>query len=520
MKSFTKFLIAGAFGLTIVLYAVNIFLGPLNLDEGWYLYAAKSYALGERPYQDFFFTQAPLLPAIYGFLSPLWSSNGVLGGRVLSATFGLLSAILASLIAISAVPKDRKFATALTVFLLLGGNVYHSYFTAIPKTYALAAFFTTGGFFALSFALREQGEKNGGKLKASKLKALLIASGGFLLALAAATRLSLGAMLLATGIYLLCSFKRTGIAWLWFGVGGLLGLAVTILPHIIGCYDAFAFANFFHGGREAGGLVFTLGSISRLARNYFPVVLIAIAFLVLLVAGDNRGKVKPFLPLMWLSAFALTFIVHVLSPFPYDDYQVPLMPLATTAFVALFWQSCSLNSKQESALLLSITLIVAIAAFTSPLNESWVVVRKDRFWVETKQQPDIQLLRNTAKKISESVPAEAEILTQDTYLAVDADRRVPKGFEMGPFGYFPNLSDEEARKYHVLNKKLLVDAIESTSAPIAAASGYAFSMGAPEMTKCEDFRREILLKLNALYPKKETVPNFGQEHTTLEIFSR
>ena len=99
MKSFTKFLIAGAFGLTIVLYAVNIFLGPLNLDEGWYLYAAKSYALGERPYQDFFFTQAPLLPAIYGFLSPLWSSNGVLGGRILSAIFGLLSAILASLIA-------------------------------------------------------------------------------------------------------------------------------------------------------------------------------------------------------------------------------------------------------------------------------------------------------------------------------------------------------------------------------------------------------------------------------------
>lgn len=515
MKSVTKFLFAWAFLLAIILYSANILLGTLNLDEGWYLYAAKLYALGDMPYKDFFFTQAPLLPAIYGFLSPLWSPDGLLGGRVLTAIFGIISSIMASLLVTSAVPRERRTAAALTVFLLLGGNVYHSYFTTIPKTYALAALFTTAAFLLLSFALGCDGSKERG-WKGN----ILVALGGLLLALAAATRLSLGAMLLAAGIYLLCNFKRSGLAWLWFGIGGIAGLSLSLLPHIYSCYDAFAFANFFHGGRETGGLVFTLGSISRLIRNYFPLALIAIAFFALLVAKGERTKGLSFLPLMWLSAFTLTFIVHALSPFPYDDYQVPLMPLAATAFAAFFWQNCKLEGKPQTILLFSFALIASMAAFTSPMNEAWVVIRKDRFWVQTKEASDLQLLRRTGQMISEAVPEGELLLTQDTYLAVEADRAVPKGFEMGPFGYFPALSDEDAKRFHVLNKNLLTEAIESSQAPVAAASGYAFSMGAPEMVKCDELQQELLKGLQERYPQRITIPNFGQEHTELNIFSK
>lgn len=515
MKSIMKFLFAWAFLLAILLYAANIFLGTLNLDEGWYLYAAKSYALGEMPYRDFFFTQAPLLPAVYGLLAPLWAPEGVLGGRALTALFGIISAILASLAVTHAVPKERRIAASFTVFLLLAGNVYHSYFTTIPKTYALAAFFTTGAFLALSFALGSDGKRARG-LKDN----ILVVAGGILLAFAAATRLSLGAMLLAVGLYLLCNFNRSGLAWLWFGIGGIIGLAISLLPHICGCYDAFAFANFFHGGRATGGLVFTLGSISRLIRNYFPLALLAVAFIALFFARGERQKGLPFLPLMWLSAFVLAFIVHALSPFPYDDYQVPLMPLAAIAFTALFWQNCRLEGRPQAILLLSFALIASMAAFTSPMNESWVVIRKDRFWVQTKDAPDLRLLRKTGEMISKAIPEGELLLTQDTYLAVEADRRVPKGFEMGPFGYFPELSDEEARHFHVLNKNLLTEAVESAQAPVAAASGYAFSMGAPEMVKCDDLQIEMLAKLQKRYPQKLTIPNFGQEHTLLNIFSK
>jgi hypothetical protein len=42
------------------------FLGHLNADEGWYLIAAREVYKGRLPYQDFPFTQAPLLPYLYG----------------------------------------------------------------------------------------------------------------------------------------------------------------------------------------------------------------------------------------------------------------------------------------------------------------------------------------------------------------------------------------------------------------------------------------------------------------------
>ena len=50
--------------------------------------------------------------------------------------------------------RGRRLAAGLTVFLLLQCNVVHSYFTAIPKTYALASLSVSCGVLALS-ALRD-----------------------------------------------------------------------------------------------------------------------------------------------------------------------------------------------------------------------------------------------------------------------------------------------------------------------------------------------------------------------------
>ena len=70
----------------------------------------------------------------------------------------------------------------------------------------------------------------------------------------------------------------------------------------------------------------------------------------------------------------------------------------------------------------------ALGAGTSTLNEEWMIVGKDRFWVVRKAQPDLALLRATARDIAARVPPETYLLTQDIYLAVEAGRRVPPGF--------------------------------------------------------------------------------------------
>ncbi|NLB56843.1 MAG: hypothetical protein GX811_13975, partial [Lentisphaerae bacterium] len=51
--------------LTVVLLALNIYLGDLNQDEGWYLYAADKVVAGEMPYKDFAYTQGPVMPYVY-----------------------------------------------------------------------------------------------------------------------------------------------------------------------------------------------------------------------------------------------------------------------------------------------------------------------------------------------------------------------------------------------------------------------------------------------------------------------
>ena len=44
------------------LFSANIFLGGLNQDEGWYLYASRLVSEGKAPYIDFASTQGPVMP--------------------------------------------------------------------------------------------------------------------------------------------------------------------------------------------------------------------------------------------------------------------------------------------------------------------------------------------------------------------------------------------------------------------------------------------------------------------------
>lgn len=501
--------------LALALCAANTILGSLNLDEGWYLLAAKNTADGMRPYRDFFFTQAPLMPVIYGWLEPLWGDFGVLGGRIATALLGMAASVIASLAAAVASRPGRRFAAGLTIFLLLQCNTVHSYFTVIPKTYALASLFVSLGALALAFAMR-----CGTAVETSRRPAAFFS--GLFFAFAAGTRLSLGAVLPAVGLFLLFSHRRHPLAWMLFGLGGIFGLAVSFLPFIAGCWDQFAFANFFHGGRGGGGMAMACGSMARLLRNYLPVGLLALAAICMrTVATTDRSQLHSMFYVPCLLAFAAIFVIHTTAPFPYDDYNTPAMPLVAMAVSVLFWESMpSIQPARIPRLLAAFAVVAAMFAAASPFCESWLVVRKDRFWVETKNKPDILLLREIGRELENHVNANSALLTQDAYLAVEADRPVPQGFEMGPFGFFGDLSDDDARKYHVLNRNLAIEAIKEGGWPAAAFSGYAFSMSAPALRKDDALAAEMLELAQTRYATLATIPDFGQEHTRLWIGTR
>lgn len=473
-----------AFGFAVLAFAA-VWLGALNQDEGWYLYAARLVSEGKIPYRDFFYTQAPVMPIVYAAFVSVWNSFGLLGGRILTFALGAAGIMFACALAWRLSPAGRRGEAALVTFLLLGSNLYHLYFIAIPKTYALASLFVAAGFYLLSFA------------DASRRRcAVFAAAAGLSLALASGTRISLGIMLPVVGFSLLFAFRRLRWTFLWFGLGGAAGLAAVygfFLCDPASRAGLFA-AQAYHAARGGFDPVFTIGSVSRLVRWYLPL------FVVLGLGSFRDGKV-----LLW-SAVAV-FLLQMLAPFPYEDYQVPVMGmLAVFAAVNFAGRGDSRADVGQRRLLLVLGLAWA-TAFGSPLLEKWTTNGQDRFWTLKKDKCELAQLRDVARMIEEEDPHGDMLLTQDLYLAIETGRHVPKGLEMGPFSI---LSDEEWRSL-----------LASAPCRIAALSGYSFAIDPP---RCDETPSERQLEywriLKGVYDLVAVEERFGQNATSLLVLKR
>ena len=92
---------------------------------------------------------------------------------------------------------------------------------------------------------------------------------------------------------------------------------------------------------------------------------------------------------------------------------------------------------------------------------------------------------------------------------------------MGPFCYFADLPDDDARALHVMNRSLMEQLLESAPSPVAACSGYAFAITAPSCRETSfDEQTRAFKVLKRHYARTESVLNFGQNTTTLLLFKR
>jgi len=529
-----------AVGLAILLSAANLFLGSLNQDEGWYLYAAKQITQGQVLYRDFMFTQGAALPYIYGVFFPIIEKFGVEGGRLITALFGLAAVGCAAWLAIRSVSVKHRKAAALCAFILAGVNVYQSYFTVIVKTYALCAFFLTAGFVALSYT------------SSNRRGAMAAFWGGFLLALAACTRLSAGIALPVAGLWLIWNRKKVfPLSWIAFGLGGgfilLIGLGVFFLL----APENTEFALFgYHAGRSPGGLMQLIalkaGFISRSVQAYFVFsagLLLTFALqrlhwpvrergfeemtldsrpnLIELMRAANAERspfAQSFVSLLWFSG-ALITLVHFLAPFPYDDYQVIVYPLLSAALAVTLVPHCP--ERQQLRAVFAVLLICTAASFSSPMNQEWLIRGRDRIWWKFKEAPDLLTLQKVGAELRKKLGEDGLLLTQDAYLAIEAGARVPHGMEMGPFSYYPDMPRDQAEKLNLLNKEMLLEILSTARAPVAALSGYGLTIRSPEIAELSsNDRKSLQTVLEAKYTKRREVENFGQAHTTLEIFER
>ena len=494
-----------AAGVALCVAYFSIWFGSLNQDEGWYLYAAQMVRAGKMPYRDFFFTQGPALPFVYSTLAGVWAPgsllSGLLGGRVVTFLLGLCATACAVGLARRLVPEDRRGKVSLVVFALLACNVYHVYFTTIPKTYALGSLFLLAGFLLLS-----------------RRSPFAACAGGLSLAFATGTRISLILILPVVGVTLLVRFREFGWRFLWFGIGGAVGLFLMYGFFAIDPVSRAALlaAQSYHAARGGFDPFFALGSVSRLARGYAALGMVLFGVLM----TRRPAPAEPRLPaeqsaMQWMLglSFASVFLLQLSAPFPYDDYQVPVMGLLTVLIASWY---CRRGGAAWFAV-----LAACLVSFASPQLQEWTTFAPDRFWSQKKGMSELAKLREMGRVVNALDPGGTDILTQDLYLAVETGRTVPPSLEMGPFSYFPDLPTDEARKVHVLNRELMESLLESAPCGIAASSGYMFAISAPTCSETPFEEQTRLLKaLKRHYDLMYVEPNFGQNATTLLLLTR
>ena len=497
---FGAWLLAAAVALFTIVLAV--WWGGINQDEGWYLYAARLVGESKVPYRDFFFTQGPILPYMYSAL-PV---DGLLSGRLVTLAFSLFSVLVSIAFARRLVNREDRGVVSLTVFALLVCNLYHMYFTSIPKTYALGTLFVMSGFLLLSRGWN------------------FLSAVSF--AFASGTRISLVLILGVVGIGLLVTRFRQ-LHWLWFGLGGLSGLFLV--------YGFFALdpqslrgllaAQAYHAGRGGFDPFFAAGAVSRLVRGYLSmgaVMFVAIAMgLKRDSQGDASGSRGESLRLRWMAGlgFAAVFLLQLSAPFPYDDYQVPLMSILAVLVAVPF--ANAVRRHGEAMGFWFPVLVSGMCAFGSPLVQDWMTDGQDRFWPLKKERSELGQIRDVARKLEKMDPGGTMILTQDAYLAVEMGRKVPDGLEMGPFSYFPDISAAEAESVHVMNTERFERLLRSAPCRLAAFSGYGFSIASPKGSETPEETQKLLRDaLDSRYRKVDSVVRFGQNHTTLDCYLR
>jgi len=385
----------------------------------------------------------------------------------------------------------------------------------VVKTYALTGFFLALACWMMTFREGRRG--------------LWAAAGaGVVFSLAAGTRISAAVFLPLSWVWLVANRASRPQAWWVFGLSAGITCGMIFLPFLWANPEAVRFGLWdYHTARAVGGSaatwwIYRAAFISRVAQGYL--VLLALWGWVLAV-GRTRptGWAEPAverwsLPvLLWAGVLTLT-AVHGLTPVPYDDYQVFLAPVLA---VLLTVAACRRIETEAGLKRLAITVVLTtiLAAGASPINQEWFSGGRDRVWWKIKERTPLEGLRIAASAILPRTGANELLLTQDTYLAVETGLKVPRGMELGPFCYFPEWSDERARRCHVLNRKLMETLLRTTPAQVAAFSGYGLAIRSPEILPLSDEEQTRLHNLlQERFRPLWRLAHFGQGSTELTIY--
>jgi len=470
-----------------------LYYGRINSDEGWYLYASRLVFEGKKPYQDFAFTQMPLLPYIYGIPQNLLGQSLWLG-RITSILFSFIN--FGCCVFISK-RYSGNMAGGVTA-LLFGAFTQGIYFSSIVKTYSLLSLLFTLTLVALS--ARSHSDK---KYSFAVFFALL------------ATLVRLSAVTF-TVLIVLFSLYKTKVTKHKLFIGFSCIITIVIILFMVQPNIQAAYWNLL--GHHLGQWE-DLSLWSRLREiisNRAPLFITYFFYyfllggIIILFSIPHRRKVVSYFRrhvelLVIMFGLFMFMCTHFLTGGFYTEYFVPgvftLLPIFGISFTKL-------SSQTKETRLARVTLRVV---FIATLIFSFVLLG----YVEVSgEQPPLQEVKELSSFIAEKTePSDNLLLLETLYLAVDAERTVLPGLSMAHFSLV-HLGNSEATNLKLVNGSIIQQYIVDQKAKIIVLSNLDWSL-------LQQYKSitEIRNSLAAYYDLAFTRDNFGQHNNILYIYT-
>jgi hypothetical protein len=450
----------------LVFEAVSfLFVGRLNRDEGWYLYASRLVYEGEVPYRDFAFFQMPLSPYLYGLPPALGGllGPGVLVGRFTSLAFSAVSVGVGLYLA-----RRLGGAAAVAVLLLitmLNPSLMAAYTSARAEAPSIA-------FLMLALLLLWMPPRSH-----------FLRLTGAPLALAAATlcRLSfLPAFILAT-VYTWATTPAS--ARRRFQAAALLAtpvVATLLLAWLVG-FDRFWFnvwtsqvtrdTQFDPQAQPLGDALTRTLSLVDFSLSTHLLVLAPAVFLGGWLAARWLEGWRPHWPAVHASpegrlalilALGLAVFLPFLSLRTFEPrYLAPTAAILAVGVAVALGRGLGEGTEPLRRLLAGGFVILLVVAL--PL-----VANRYPTYVDARR-PDLHGVRQLASQLRDTAPDGTRLATFDTTLAVESGLPLVGGLEMAQFSYWPNFGNEKATRLRVVNASLLEAALKGEDYPLVAA---------------------------------------------------
>jgi hypothetical protein len=474
--------------LFLVISVAYVIIGRVNSDEGWYLYTSKLVYGGAVPYQDFSFTQTPLLPYIYGLPQVLFSP-GLYLGRVTSVLLTAISFLLSIVIANRLGGEKAAAATALIWATFTSGI----YFLIIVKTYALTTLFFMLVFYILT---RE------GKSRARYALAVLFAL------LATLTRLSALFFAIPVIIYtLLESDTKTRLIITGLCLATSTILMGIVLPNPESAYWGLLGNHMAEWGNMTVGerlLLIIQTRIPKLAGRYVNYLLF---WCGLLVMGFKRIvttlRNSPGIRVVIFGLF-LFVIPNLTSGFMLTEYFIPFLFLLIPIAGIIFGKMVSNPPGYQTTLLHMLIAGVAISGL---------------FWRSTThmdisgEKLPVEEIIDAANVVKANTGPTDEIYVMEALtVVVEAKRQAMPGMTLAQFSLFEGDSDT-ARHLHLVNSQMTLDYFEQGVPKLVILTSFDWA----SLRKTAEYDR-IVTALNQNYQRIYSAKNFGQNMNQIDVF--